>query len=196
MSVDLSSYRAVEIGNLVRIVPPVGSALLFTDMNRSVTVDGVAYSTLGGLLSVSDFYSELRAIEQEVTVGIAGIPTTNVTTFLNTDYKGSEIEIRRAYFNPVTQAALAAGSSLLKFRGLINSFNMQEDWDGQARTATFTITLVCNSLISTIIQRVSGRRTNDGDQTTLYPGDLSMSRVATITNASFQFGKPDAGTNR
>jgi hypothetical protein len=197
VTIDLAPYRAVEIGNLVRITPPApAAALAFSDMNRSVTVGGITYGTLGLLLNVSDYYSELRAVEQEVTVSLAGIPTSNVTTFLATPYKGSTIQIQRVYFDPVTLSEIGSGINRTKFLGRIKAYNLEESWDSEARTATFTITLQCNSDVSTLDRSITGRRTSDDDQQRLYPGDLSFSRVATITQASFQFGKPVAGSNQ
>lgn len=193
MTVDLSGYRAIQIANYVKLSIPGYGDLYFSDDIQPRTIDGITYTNIGQLLYISDKSTELRALEQEITVGISGIPAGSIAQFLTLDPKGSGIEIRQGVFNPATNTLLnIAGNPLMKFRGLIINYNMEEQWDNASKTQTFTIVLQCTSLMSSITKRIGGRRTNDSDQQQLYPGDLSMSRVATITNAQFQFGKPGA----
>lgn len=191
MSVDLTSYRAIQIANYVKLAISGYSTLYFSDDIQPRTINGITYTNIGQLLYISDKTTELRALEQEITVGISGIPAGSIAEFLDNDPKGSEIEIRQAIFDPATNTILnIAGNPMLKFRGLVINFSTQEEWDNASKTQTFTIVLQCTSLMSNITKTINGRRTNDADQQKLYPGDLSMSRVATITKAQFQFGKP------
>jgi hypothetical protein len=173
------------------LVIPDYQTLLFSDANTTLTIAGDTYTNIGQLLYIGESGSEIRALEQEITVGISGIPAGSIAEFLNNNPKGGSIEIRQAFFNPATGALLdIAGNPLFKFKGLVSNFSMNEEWDTTSRTSSFTIVLQCTSLITTILEKVSGRRTNDSDQQTLFPGDLSMSRVVTVTRAQFQFGKP------
>lgn len=191
MTIDLRTYRAIQIANFVRLVIPGYATLRFSDYNQALTINGENYTNLGSLLNISEVYSELRAVEQEVTVSISGIPAGSVSEILANDPRGSEIQIRAGYFNPQTNTLLPlATNPVLKFRGLVTSLGMIEDWDSSSRLTSFTINLICNSLISLLVRRVAGRRTNTVDQQEISPGDLSMSRVSTITRAQFQFGKP------
>lgn len=191
MALNLSSYRAVESSNFVKLVIPDYQTLLFSDANRTLTIAGDTYTNIGQLLYIGDSKSEIRALEQETTVGISGIPAGSVAEILNNNPKGSAIEIRQAFFDPTSQALLnIEGNPLIKFKGLVNNFSMSEEWDNSTRTASFTIVMQCTSQITTVLEKITGRRTNDADQQALYPGDLSFSRVSTITRAQFQFGKP------
>lgn len=191
MALDLSSYRAVKSNNFVKLVIEDYDTLLFSDANTVLTIAGDEYTNIGQLLYISDSRSEIRALAQEITVGISGIPAGSIAEFLDNNPKGSTIEIRQAFFDPTTGALLAIeGNPLFKFKGLVSNFSMSEEWDNNSRTSSFTIVLQCSSLVTTILEKVAGRRTNDSDQQILYPGDLSMSRVVTITKAQFQFGKP------
>jgi hypothetical protein len=191
MALDLSSYRAVQTANFVKLVIPDYATILVSDAQTTQTIAGDVYSNIGKLLYISDSRSEIRALEQAITVSISGIPAGSVAEILDNNPKGSAITIRQAFYNATTGALLSiAGNPLIKFRGLVSNYSMSEEWDNASRTASFSIALECTSLITNILDKVSGRRTNDADQQSLYPGDISMSRVSTITNAQFQFGKP------
>lgn len=193
MTIDLTGYRAIQQANYVKLVIPGYSTLYFSDDTQSRTIGGNTYTNIGQLLYISDKTTELRALEQEITVGISGIPAGSIAEFLTNDPKGSDIEIRQALFDPTANTLLnIAGNPLLKFKGIVMNFSTEETWDNTTKTQTFTIVLQATSLMSTITQRINGRRTNDTDQQQLYPGDLAMTRVVTITNAQFQFGKPGA----
>lgn len=191
MALNLSSYRAVETAYFVKLVVPNYQTLLFSNDNQVRTIAGNTYTNIGQLLYIGETHSEIRALQQEVSVGISGIPAGSIAQFLDHNPKGGTIEIRQAFFNPTTSALLAiTGNPLLKFKGLVTNYSMEEQWDNPTKTQTFTIILQCSSLITAILDKVNGRRTNDSDQQALYPGDLSMSRVSTVTKAQFQFGKP------
>ena len=191
MALDLSSYRAVQIANFVKLVIPDYATILVSDAQTTQTIAGDVYTNIGQLLYISDSRSEIRALDQAITVSISGIPAGSVAEILDNNPKGSAITIRQAFYNPTTGALLSiAGNPLIKFKGLVSNYSMSEEWDNASRTASFSIALECTSLITNILEKISGRRTNDADQQSLYPGDLSMSRVSTITNAQFQFGKP------
>jgi hypothetical protein len=191
MALDLSSYRAVQTANFVKLVIEDYATILVSNAQVSQTIAGDTYTNIGQLLYISDSRSEIRALEQSVTVGISGIPAGSVAQILDNNPKGSAITIRQAFYDATTGTILSiAGNPLIKFRGIVTNYNMTEEWDNASKTASFSIVLECTSLITNILEKVSGRRTNDADQQTLYPDDLSMSRVSTITRAQFQFGKP------
>lgn len=191
MALDLSTYRAVQTANYVKLVIPGYQTLRFSDDTKTRTIAGESYTNIGQLLFISESRSEIRALEREVSLGISGIPAGSIAEFLNNNPKGGTIEIRQAFFNPVNDTLLAiTGNPLIKFKGLVSNFSMEEEWDTTSKTSSFTIVLQCTSLIVNLFNRVTGRRTNDSDQQALFPGDLSMSRVSTITRAQFQFGKP------
>lgn len=191
MSVDLSGYRAIWPVLFVRLDIPDYAVLRFSDFNQSYTIDGENYTNIGQLLSVTPSASEIRATESEMTVVISGIPAGAVSEILNNNPKGSEIIVRRAFFNASTGALLpVAGNPAIKFKGLVANYGMNEEWDNTAKTSTFSISLICQSVVGVLKNKINGRRTNPYDQTLLYPGDLSMSRVPTISNSNFQFGAP------
>ena len=194
MSVDLSAYRAVQPAMFVRLDIENYSVLRFSDFNRPYILDGELYSTLGSLLSVSTTASEIRASASEVSIIISGIPAGSVAEILDNNPKGSAIQIKRAFFSPTTGEILpVAGNPAIRFLGIVSNYAMDEDWDFRGQQSTFTISLICSSVLSVLQNKVTGRRTNPYDQDKFYPGDSGMNRVPTVANTNFQFGAP-AGT--
>ena len=191
MSVDLSGYRAIQPVMFIRIDIPDYAVLRLSDFNQSYTLDGETYSNIGQLLSVSGSASEMRVTDSEFTVVISGIPAGSVAEILNNNPKGSEIQIKRGFFDPSTGTLLSiAGNPAIKFKGLVANYAMNEEWDPASKTSSFSITLICQSIVSVLKNKVAGRRTNPYDETKFYPSDLSMSRVPTIMESNFQFGAP------
>lgn len=149
------------------------------------------YSNLGSLLSVGSSSSEIRASASELNIVISGIPAGTVSEILDNNPKGSSIQIKRAFFNPTTGEILpVAGNPATKFIGIVSNYAMDEDWDFRGQQSTFTITLICSSVLSVLQNKVVGRRTNPYDEEKLYPGDSGMNRVPTVANTNFQFGAP------
>ena len=193
-SINLAPYRAIQAAYFVQIDIEDYGFLRFSDLTYSYTLLGNVYSNIGQLLSISSSASEVRATESQVSVSISGVPAGSVAEILNNNPKGSEIIIRRAFFNPVTNTILnIAGNPATKFSGMIFNYAMEEEWDSVTRTSSFSITFICQSIITTLKKKIGGRRTNPYDQEASTPGDLSMSRVPTVMNSNFQFGAP-AGT--
>jgi len=94
-------------------------------------------------------------------------------------------------FDPVTNTPLEIeGNPLARFRGFVNNYSLQEDYDNSTRTSTNTLVLVCSSSLDVLSNKVNGRKTNPYSQKRFYPDDLSMDRVPTLENATFDFGAP------
>jgi hypothetical protein len=189
MSVDLSGYRVILPALFVKITSP-GTTYLLSDYRTNYTLNGLTYTTLGRLLGVTSSASEVRITDSEVSVTISGVPAGSVTGVLNTQFKGSPIEIQRAFFNPAGTLLPVAGNPAIKFKGLIANYGLTEEYDVAARTSTFSVTLVCQSVVSVLKNKVGGRRTNPYDELKWYPADLGLTRVPTVVNSNFQFGAP------
>jgi hypothetical protein len=191
MSVDLSAYRQIQPALFVRLDIEDYAVLRFSDFNRPYILDGELYSNLGSLLSVGSSASEIRASASEINIVISGIPAGTVSEILDNNPKGSAIQIKRGFFDPITGEILpVAGNPAIKFLGLVSNYAMDEDWDFKGQQSTFTITLICSSVLSVLKNKVVGRRTNPYDEDKFYPGDSGMNRVPTVVNTNFQFGAP------
>ena len=190
MATDLTPYRAIQIANFVKIVLPVGDPWLFSDATKVWTFGSDSYLNLGQLMSTTQISSEVRAIQSDVTVDISGIPPGSVAEVLNSGVRGSRIEIRQAYIDPATDQLLPLDPNpITQFVGLITSYNMTESWDSDTRTSSHQITMSASSQLASLLERVNGFRTQDRDQQARAPGDLSMTRVSTLSRSNFQFGK-------
>ena len=192
MAIDLSSYSSIAAGLFVRIdVASLASPLLFSDWSATVTVEGQSYTGLGKLLNITASGSELRTSSGDVTILISGIPNTSIAEILNNSIKGSKVEIRRVIFDPSTGVSLAiSGNPVGRFFGFVNNYSLQEEYDIEGMQASNTIALQCASRIDTLMNKISGRQTNSTSQKKFFPSDLSMDRVANLTNSNFNFGAP------
>jgi hypothetical protein len=189
VSVDLSGYRAILPALFVKITSPVATYRL-SDYRTSYVLNGETYSTLGSLLGVTSSASEMRITESEISVTISGVPAGSVAGILNSDFKGSPIEIQRAFFSPSGTLLPVGGNPAIKFKGLIANYGLNEEWDNATKSSTFTATLICQSIVSILKNKVGGRRTNPYDELKWYPEDSGMTRVPTLVNSNFQFGAP------
>ena len=188
MSVDLSAYPSIWTSLFVRLDVAGLGVLRFSDYNIPYTIAGESYAALGSLMSVSDSVTELRLSQSEVTVTLSGIPTANIDTVLDYKMKGSSIEIYRGLFNPNTGTAIV--SPVGKFKGLVNNFALQEQYDEGSKTTTVTILLTCTSVVSLLQEKLAGRFTNPTSWQAFFPTDLSMTRVPNLVSSNFNFGAP------
>ena len=189
MTIDLSSYSAIQTALFCRMDVPDYDVLRFSSFNRNVTIDGEVYSALGTLLGVTDSTSELRISPSDMTISISGIPNTSIAEILDNRIKGSAIEVWRVYFDAQTGQQLSIlGNPAGRFQGIVNNYSLEEEWSNQ--TASNTIILTCSSEVEVLSNKVSGRRTNPTDQKALYPGDTSFDRVLKLSNSNYNFGAP------
>ena len=185
--IDLTSYTSIQTALFVKLTVPDVDTYTFSDYNRSLTLANVTYTGIGGLMSITDSYSELKVSQTEMTITIAGIPNARLTDFLDNKIKGSSIEVVRAVFDPTNGQLLNIdGNPVGKFKGLVNNYSFAETWDGQ--NASNTIALMCTSIVGLMKTKRSGRRCNGTDQKVFYPTDTSMDRVKSLANSNFNFG--------
>ena len=174
---------------------PTNAVLTFCDGGlRTYTYDGENYIGLGHLMGVSQSTSELKSTSGEITITLSGIPNTSLYEILNSRFKGSSVQVFRAYYDPNTgeEITVGTGNVSTRFKGFINNYSLQEDYDPVAKTASSTIVFTCSSAIAMLQQRKSGRKTNQASQQKYFPNDVSMNRVSTLQNAYFDFGKKKA----
>ena len=202
MAVDLSSYKTIKTCFLVRIqvdqyrTDPTGSysaqVLRFCDDQVSITVtengSPATYVGLGNLVSISSARSELKANESQVSISLSGIPNPSLAEIMNSKIKGSQVEIYRALYDTSNNVLSVSGNPVGRFFGIVNNYNLDENYDVENKVSTNTITLVCSSWIDILKYKVAGRRTNPYDQQAWFPGDLSMDRVPNLTGSNYNFG--------
>jgi hypothetical protein len=201
MSLDLTSYSSVQSNLFVRIqidqyrTTTSGSyteeVLTFSDMLTPYTINSEVYTGLGKLMSITSSKSELRVSSGEMTITLSGIPNTAIAEIVNSKIKGAPVRVYRALFNPNTNALLAVSPNPLgRYRGFVNNYSLNEEYDTESRTSSNTLVLVCASSVDVLQNKVAGRKTNPESQKRFYPSDLSMDRVPNLENATFDFGAP------
>jgi hypothetical protein len=165
-----------------------------------VDYSGKTYLGLGHLIGFAEIQDDLRATNNTLQMSLSGIPkdpgeqglgtwTSYVSMILDQNIKGSSVNIRRAFFDPVTKA-IDEGSVSLRFSGYISNYSITDSSDIDSRIETYTCVVMLSSIHAILERKISGRRTNSTDQKALYPTDISMDRVTAISNTQFDFGKP------
>ena len=200
MAINLSSYKSIQSNLFVRIqvdeYSTNGSSfsaqvLRFSDMNTTFEINAESYIGAGNFMGITPTSSEIRASGGEVTISLSGIPNTSIAEIVNSKIKGAPVRIYRAFFNAATGGFLnIAGNPAGRYRGFINNYSLNEDYDPQTRTSSNTLVLVCSSAVEVLSNKIAGRKTNPESQKQFYPNDLSMDRVPALENATFNFGAP------
>lgn len=191
MTTLLAQYGSIETALFVKIVVPDYSTLLFSDYNRSVTINGDEYLGLGQMVAITDSQSELRASDNQLTITMVGIQNNDIPGIMDAKVKGSRVEVRRAFFDATTGNMLAISPNPTgRFFGIVNNYSLEEDFPIGGITTSNTLLFVCTSVVEIMNNKYSGRRTNPIDQKSLYPTDRSMDRVPNLANSNFNFGSP------
>lgn len=190
--INLTSYKSIEIANLVKWEVPNFDTAYISDYSTPLS-DGVdTYTNIGTLLGISSTVSELTSSTGEVTVSLSGVPTANISDILSQEIKGSNITIMRSYFDPQTHQGIdfVPGGDLNNtttvFKGIVTNYAISDSVDNGSGIAISTITLTCASLLEVLANKTNGRRTNPED----FPDEKSMDRVRALANSNFNFGAP------
>lgn len=191
MSLDLSTYNSVQANVFVDINVHNYERITFSDYYRAIEFNGVNYDGLGSLVSVTNVGSSLRANSQELTVSLSGIPSDNISTFLQQKIRGSSVNVLRGFFDPVTGDLLSVvGNPAGMFRGIVSNFEIADDLEQGDDIGTVTVTFTCTNIVELLNNKVTGRRTNPVDQKEYFPNDKSMDRVPSLAKSNFNFGAP------
>ena len=188
-AVNSSSIRHAEFLRLT--VGTAGTVYTFCNAAAPVTVNGITFSNLGVLLNVGDVQRDMRSTSDDMTIAVTGIDPTNVSIILSNDIKGSLVEVWRGFLDSNNQIITTPTTQFFKrYQGIINNVSITEDFNTQMRTRIATCSISCSSMRRVLENRLGGVKTNQSSWQFLYPGDVSMNRVATIANTYFDFGKP------
>lgn len=200
MTINLTSYDAIQSNLFVRIqvdeyATTPGSysqeVLRFSDLNTAFTINDEEYVGTGRLMSITPSSSEIRVSGGELTITLSGIPNTSIAEIIHSKIKGCPVRIYRAFFDSATGEFLSiAGNPLGRYRGFVNNYSLNEEYDNDTRTSSNTLVLVCSSAVDVLNNKISGRKTNPESEKKFYPNDLSMDRVPNLENATFNFGAP------
>lgn len=171
-----------------------GSIATFSSLVKPVVWNGITWTGIGPFLGISDFVDEIQASNSDLTISIGGLPDNPdpMATVLATNYKGTKVEIYRAFYNPSTEDLYTQGGTygpFLRFKGYVTNYSITEQVEPFSKERTNTITLNVASIHRILESKITGRRTNASDQARFYPNDKSMSRVSSLQNTTFNFGR-------
>lgn len=197
MSTTMTALNSPQIrhAEFVRLTMP-SNIYTFCNAAGSIVVDGITFSGLSSLLSISDIQRDIKSTSDDLTVSLTGIDYNNVSIILSSDIKGSIIEIWRGFLNSDNQIITSPTQQFFKrYQGIINNVGIEEKFDDKLRTRVATCTIACASFKTILENRISGVRTNTVQWKNAHPNDVSMDRVALITATYFDFGKkPSRGS--
>jgi hypothetical protein len=185
----------IEHGVLIKLTLN-GTPYYISNCYKTISYAGNDYTALAGFLTISEIQSNISSTNDDIQIGLSAIPSAYITAILGQPIKGGQIEIYRAFFDYTTQEVLT-GEIYKRFTGVITNFSVQEDFDNTGNpTATHTIMVTASSILGVLENKISGRRTNADDLAIVYTEitnsgtDPSFDRVASLHNASFDFGRP------
>jgi hypothetical protein len=172
----------------------VGTALTvytFSNAPAPITINGITFANLGALLNVGDVQRDIKATSDDMTIQLTGIDPTNVGIILGNEIKGSVVEIWRGFFDSNNQIITTPTQQFFKrYQGIINSVSINEDFDTPNRIRVATCSISCSSMRRVLDNRLSGIKTSPTVWQYYYANDVSMNRVAEISNSYFDFGSP------
>jgi len=196
-ALNLTAYRGIQQATFIRMVfTQNGSQVVVRVSNHStpfsiVENDGESYSypAVGTLLGVTQITNEIKSSQADVTISLSGIPQQYMADIVANPIKAAPVEIRKVFFDTNGNYLNITGNPILEFVGVVSNFSIDEKWTNYAsQSITSTINLTCASTLAVLSKQESGRRTNQADQLYWFPGDNSMNRVASLTDAVWDFG--------
>ena len=168
----------------------------FCNAAAPITVNGITFTNLGSLLSLSEIKRDIKANSSDLNISLTGVDGTNVSIVLSSDIKGSRIEIWRGFLDSDNQIITTPTQQFFKrYQGIVSNYSITEDWNEQLRSRVATVGLSCASFRTILENRVGGVRTTPKIWQVFYPGDTSMNRVPAIAGSYFDFGgEPTTGS--
>ncbi len=163
------------------------STYTFSSAYKSEVISGVTYLPLGGLLQVGAQNRDLRVTAGDTSISLSGVSGNNISIVLGTKIRGSEVEVYRGFYNNNQ----VLGNTYLRFTGIVTSYGITEDREGQ--DDNFTVAISASSYKTVLQNRIAGRKTNEESWKFFNSTDTSMDRVYSIAGVDFDFGQEPKG---
>lgn len=191
-ALDSPSIRHAEF---IKLTMP-SNVYTFCNAAAPISVNGMTFTNLGSLLQISDIKRDIKANSSDLNISLTGVDGTNIAIVLNSEIKGSRIEIWRGFLDSDNQIITTPTQQFFKrYQGIVSNYSITEDWDQQARSRIATVGISCASFRTILENRVGGVRTTPKIWQVFYPGDNSMNRVPAIAGSYFDFGgEPTTGS--
>lgn len=181
---------SIRYGEFVKLTT-ASDVYTFCNAATPITVDGTTYSNLGSLLSIGEIKRDTKATSGDLTIALTGVDGANVAVILDSDIKGSKVEVWRGFFDGNNQIITTPTLQFFKrYQGYVGNYSVTEDWNDQLRTRVATCSISCSSFRTILQNRISGLKTNPTVWKNFYANDTSMDRVPVIAATYFDFGAP------
>lgn len=184
VKIEIAEYRQSD-GSLAP------ELLLFSDHYRDLELfTGETYTALGNLMAVTSSTSELSPTSNTVNIQLSGVPVSSVHEIEQSKIKSSPVTIYRAFFTQSGEL-IDDGSTVNpigRFRGFVNNYSLNEEWDQVRRFSSVTVNLDCGSTVDVLAKKSGGRKTNPTSMKRHYPNDVSFDRVPALIDANINFG--------
>jgi len=166
--------------------------IYLTNHYHDIDVGSDTYLSTGDLLGFSNVSEHLEVKDNSIDVSLSGLDETILATILTKNIEGSKVTVSRGFYNESTGKLHGYTDSNYgvydRWSGRVHSYAIQDDYTvshGVGDKNKITITLKCRSLLSTILQRPSGRFTSPQS----FGSDKSMEFVPSLATFNPQFGK-------
>lgn len=196
MSTTINAVTSAGIrhGEFVRLTvgkAPATTVYTFCNAAAPITVSGITFTALSVLLTVGDVQRDIKSTSDDMNITLTGINPTYVNLILSADIKGSIVEVWRGFFGSNNQIITSPTTQFFKrYQGIVSNVSINESWNNDLRQRIATCSISSSSMRRIIENRLSGIKTNKASWQQVYPSDISMNRVAEISNTYFDFGQP------
>ena len=182
MSTPIPPVSNNEISTATFIDLQLGATTYYiSDAYKPITLNSNSYTQLGILMDVSQITYDYKTTAGTMTIVISGVP--NTPDFLQlleqTEIKGGDVEIRRAFFTPAT-SVIIPNEDYLRFKGIISNYGIEEETNFIDGRSTNTIIFECASTFAILEKKVAGQRTNGSDRRRFYSTSPDFDRVKFI----------------
>jgi hypothetical protein len=111
---------SIRYSEFIRLTLP-SATYTFCSAASPITVNGVTYTGLGDLLSISNISQNVKSTSQDLSISLTGIDGSNVGMVLSADIKGSVVEVWRGFLDDNNQIINSASNNLLLYSQLFDN---------------------------------------------------------------------------
>ena len=102
-----------------------GTEYKYCNAAAPITVDGMTFAGLGGLLSISDIQRDIKATSDDLSVSLTGIDPNYVSLILSNDIKGSVVEVWRGFLDSNNQIITVQKKQFFKsYQGIVKNLSI------------------------------------------------------------------------
>ena len=145
------------------------SAVYLTTHVRSLDWGGNTYLATGSLLSIEAVSESVSFDVGMLAVSLSGVDQANISAALSENFIGKTVNV---YLALLDEDGVIIPDPLKIYGGTIDGFKVSESIGAAGRGTSVVRWEVASQWRN--FDKTAGRRTNDGDQQSFYPGDLGM----------------------